>query len=158
MHTRTRNSPTDSGWMAHGFTLIEVMIVVAIVAILSAVALPAYSDYVTRGRIPDATSGLASRQVQMEQWFQDAHSYRATGVNDCAIGASDTRGSTFNFTCVAASDTTFTITATGKGTMAGFAYTINEGGTRTSAFTGTPASAGWTGSTSCWVTKKGESC
>ena len=39
----------------HGFTLIEVMIVVAIVAILSAVALPSYNDYVTRGRIPDAT-------------------------------------------------------------------------------------------------------
>lgn len=54
-----------------GFTLIEVMIAVAVVAILAAPALPSYRDYVTRGNIPEATSRLLTKQVQMEQWFQD---------------------------------------------------------------------------------------
>ena len=58
-----------------GFTLIEVMIVVAIVAILSMVAYPAYTDYVIRGNIPVATAGLATKQVQMEQFFQDRRTY-----------------------------------------------------------------------------------
>jgi type IV pilus assembly protein PilE len=158
MHTHTRTPPMDTGHHTRGFTLIEVMIVVAIVAILSAVAMPAYSDYITRGRIPDATSGLATRQTRMEQWFQDARSYRAAGSNDCAIGAADNSGTYFNFTCVAGSATTFTITATGKGPMTGFVYTVDQGAIRTSTFTGTGASSGWSNSTRCWVTKKGEAC
>lgn len=47
-----------------GFTLIELMVVI-----------PAYQDYVTRGRIAEATSELASKRVLMEQWFQDSRSY-----------------------------------------------------------------------------------
>jgi prepilin-type N-terminal cleavage/methylation domain-containing protein len=43
-----------------GFTLIEVMITVAIIAILSAVAIPSYNNYMVRGKIPKATTGLAS--------------------------------------------------------------------------------------------------
>jgi type IV pilus assembly protein PilE len=145
----------DTGHHARGFTLIEVMIVVAIVAILSAVAMPAYSDYITRGRIPDATSGLAARQTRMEQWFQDARSYRAAGSNDCgAVPASDTSGTYFDFGCAAGSATTFTITATGKGPMTGFVYTVDQNTTR--ATTGVPS--GWTANAACWVTKKGGTC
>lgn len=155
MHTHTRTPARTRGSAAHGFTLIEVMVVVAIVAILSAVALPAYNDYITRGRIPDATSGLSARQTRMEQWFQDARSYQAaTGTACGGTAASDTSASTsFDFTCTATA-TTFTLTATGKGPMSGFVYTVNESNAR--ATTGVPA--GWTASSTCWVTKKGGLC
>lgn len=58
----------------HGFTLIEVMIVVAIVAILAAVALPSYSEYIRRGHRADARAGL----LQAQQWLERAST--ATGV------------------------------------------------------------------------------
>ena len=147
-----------------GFTLIEVMIVVAIVGILAAIALPAYSDYVRRGRIPEATSNLAAYQGRMEQWFQDAKTYSAPGSAtvcgamqaavtlkyfglSCTPGAANTNGST----------TTYTLTATGSGSMAGFTYTVDQDGNKTSTITGV---SGWTAATpnNCWVTNKGGIC
>ena len=58
-----------------GFTLIEVMITVVIVAILAAVALPSYRNYQYRGKIPDAVSNLSAKRVKMEQYFQDNKTY-----------------------------------------------------------------------------------
>lgn len=127
-----------------GFTLIELMIAVALVAILAAVALPSYQDYVRRGNIPEATGGLGQGRIAMEQWFQDNRTY---------VGATcPGNGKNFNFTgCDAATATTFTITATGTGGMAGFIYTIDHDNARAST---TP----WGNGATCWITRKGESC
>lgn len=57
-----------------GFTLIEVMIVVAIVGILSAIAYPSYAEYVRRGHRADARAGL----LQAQQWLERAAT--ATGT------------------------------------------------------------------------------
>ena len=63
-----------------GFTLIEVMITIAIVAILAAVALPNYSAYITRGKIAEATSALLAMRTKMEQYWQDNRTYDSPGA------------------------------------------------------------------------------
>jgi type IV pilus assembly protein PilE len=138
-----------------GFTLIEVMIVVAIIAILAGVALPSYVDYLRRGRIPEATATLSTLQVKMEQWFQDNRSYyTSASVKTCGVTAS--ASSYFSFSCTASSDTAYIWTATGTGAMAGFSYTVNQDGKQTSVVSGV---SGWSSPTgSCWVTKKGGVC
>lgn len=129
-----------------GFTLIELMIVVAIVAILAAVALPAYTDYITRSRIPDATSNLATKRVQMESFFDNNRTY--VGATACA--ADTTTSQYFNFSCSVVDATSYTLQAVGKSAMAGFTFTVNQANSRT-----TPAvPSGWTSSTTCWVTHK----
>lgn len=140
-----------------GFTMIEIMIVVAIVAILASVALPSYRDYVTRGRIPDATSGLATRQTRAEQYFQDNRTYANVSAGNPNPGCvSDTTGKYFNFSCTAQSATAFTITAAGKGPMAGFSYTIDQTGSKTTS----AVPSGWTipSPNTCWTTRKGGEC
>ena len=133
-----------------GFTLIEVMIVVVIVAILASVALPSYNDYVIRSKITQAVQGLSARQTRMEQCFQDSRTYA-----NCAVCTTDNTGKDFNFTCVADA-TTFALTAAGKGSMTPFTYTVNQADAKSTTLSGAPS--GWTGSNTCWVLGKGGAC
>ena len=157
MHASTIGRPKGPP-PTRGFTLIEVMIVVAIVAILAAVALPAYQDYVVRGHIPDATSNLSTLQTRMEQWFQYQHKY-VNGA-DCggAPAASMPTTTDFTFTCTAGTNPdSYLLTATGKGVMAGFTYTVNQDSVRNT----TAVPSGWStppSSAPCWITKKGGLC
>lgn len=130
-----------------GFTLIELMIAVAIVAILASIALPSYQDYVRRGRIPEATSGLGQGRVVMEQWFQDFRTYEDAGGGSPRCPALT---SSFQFQCNRGA-ANFTITATGLGTMTGFEYTIDQAGAMTSK---TP----WGDGAACWITRRGDAC
>src|SRR5664279_1387765 len=138
-----------------GFTLIELMIVVAIVAILAAVVLPYYGDYVIRAKVPDATSALAAKRVQAEQFFQDNRTYVAAP----ACNADAATSPYFTFSCpVAATATAYTIQASGVGAMAGFTYTIDQNNAKTSTIIA-PARANWIAANGgCWITKAGGQC
>jgi len=133
-----------------GFTLIEVMITVAIVGILLAVAVPAYSDYVTRGRLAEAFTALGAAQPAAEQFWSNTRSYDKFDASPSFPSG----GTYFTYTLSNATASTYTITATGTGKMAGFVFTINESGTH--ATTGSPT--GWGTNASCWVDHKGGAC
>lgn len=141
--------------VTQGFTLVEMMVAVAIISILAAVAVPQYNSYVMRSRIPDATSALAARAVQSEQFFQDNRTFANTAAaNNPGCVADTTSSKYFNFSCASADATSFIIQAVGKSKMAGFTYTVNQAGAK--ATTAVPA--GWTSSATCWVARKDGSC
>lgn len=137
--------------MQKGFTLIELMITVTIVAILSSVAIPAYRDYVVRGKLIEATAALSDGKIKMDSSYADTNA----GIHTYANAPCPAATANFTYNCVVAQNT-FTITANSKGTLiagnpTGFNYTINETNTRTST-------TAWGNSATCWVIKKGGGC
>jgi len=142
---------------ASGFTLIELMIVVAVVGILAAIAVPSYSDYVRRGKIVEATNKLADHRVRMEQFFVDTRSYaNPPGSTNCGVAdpAYAAGSDAFKVSCTGASATAYVATATGQGSMSGFVFSINEANIRAT----TAAPAGWKTSANCWVLRRDGSC
>lgn len=141
-----------------GFTLIELMITVAIVAILAAVAVPAYRDYIVRSRLADATNALSSLRARMEQYYQDNRTYKnVSGKIQSPCAASSTLG-TFTIDCLSLEDTSYRLRATGSGMTTGFIYTMDHNGNQ--ATTKLPPDWGSVpdGGYTCWIMKKGGTC
>lgn len=147
-----------------GFTLVELMVVVAIIGLLAGIALPAYNKYVQRSKIAEAASNLSAARVIMEQWYQDNRTYKTSrGAAGTACGATmPTNIKHFTLGCVANTDDTYTITATGvtEQGMAGFAYTVDQSNTRASNMTAPATTAGWSNPNpnTCWTVKPGGVC
>lgn len=136
-----------------GFTLIEILIVIAMMAILMAIALPSYSDYLKRGRIVDGLVPLADMGAKLEQYFQDHRTYTGACSAD-SIAPLPAETSHFEYTC-ALTETPPKVTASGKGSMSGFVFTLDTQGVRKTAET----PAGWTKPTAnCWSSRKDGSC
>jgi len=105
-----------------GFTLVELMITVAILAVLAAVAIPMYSNYMNRAKQSDAIIGLKAAQMAQEQYFSENNDYSSTidilpGFNDTGADNSYAKGE-YTLTVVSAG-TNFVIDASwvdnGKG-------------------------------------------
>lgn len=140
-----------------GFTLIEVMITVAIVAILAMVAMPSYRDYILRGHLTDASNGLATIRAQMERHFQDNRTYATAGsfTTPCAATASTRTFNLFEVSCSGTpTATAFTLQAVGSGTVSGFTFTITEADVRATS----AAPTGWNTCATKWLLKRGATC
>ena len=149
--------PCRAGRRPSGFTLIEVMVTVAIVGILAAIAYPSYTSYITRSRIIDATTKLSDFRVRMEQWYQDNRTYlngAKCGVADPVTGSTDS----FSVTCTGTA-TSYTVTASGISTkgMGGFTYSLSLGATGLTKSTDA-VPTGWSKSATCWTTRQDGSC
>ena len=124
-----------------GFTLIEIMITVAIVAILASIALPSYRAYIERSRVPEGLDMLSAYAARMEQTYQDTGTYGA-------VACTPTLPSAANFTAsceISKGGQAYIATATGKNQMAGYTYSINHQGERR-----TVAHPKGAPSTPCW--------
>lgn len=116
-----------------GFTLIELMIAVAVFGILTTLALGAYGRYVLSSKLTESFSMLNEYRLKMEQLKQNSRSY-AEPLNTSICGVPATAGKYFDFTCVpAAFGKQFTATASNKGGVgmgnaADYSYTIDEMG------------------------------
>jgi type IV pilus assembly protein PilE len=142
---------------SRGFTIIELLIVIIIVGILTAVALPAYQDFTNRGKITEAFTGLSDFRVRMEQFYQDNRRYDGTGLGGCGAKAPDSKY--WNFSCDPGAAPSQTYTATAKGIttqgLTNFEYSINEKNERRTVTMGD----GWNGAGSaCWVRRKDGQC
>lgn len=136
-----------------GFTLIEILIVVAILGILAAIALPAYNQYVVRGKLTEAYSNLLAIRAQSEQYYQDNRSY-------AGMPCSTTNAKYFTYACSGLSATTYVVTASGiaGSDVEGIAFSIDQNNARSTTVTGPAASKGWAGNGTCWIVRKNGSC
>ena len=129
-----------------GFTLIELMIVVAIVGILAAVAYPSYAEYIRRGHRAEARAGL----LQAAQWMERAATAKGTYPLEADFPAAlkTVPNNRYDVSIASADGATFTLTATPKGAQVG-----DKCGNYTLANTGLRGAKGVTTGdivTECW--------
>jgi type IV pilus assembly protein PilE len=134
-----------------GFTLLELMVAVAVAGILATLALPSFSEYLLRGRIPQAAARLSTSELHLEQYFQDRRTY--AGAPECT---GDTTSNTyFDFGCPVVDDAHFVVQAVGKGSMSGFVFSVDDQSIRRTVSVPT----GWSlPGTDCWVVRRDGSC
>ncbi len=109
----------------HGFTLIELMIALTVIGILSAIAVPAYQQYIRRGACEEAKGALTGAANLLERFRAQTNSYVAAGA------PTPQNSSHATIAVTASTATTYTLTATGTGPLLGRGtLTLQSDGTR----------------------------
>lgn len=117
-----------------GFTLIELMITVAIVGILAAIAYPSYTKYVQRGYRSEGIAMLNDAAARMERFYAQGNAYNV-GTDLTKIGISSNTSPTGKYQLsVSSTDTSYTLTVIPQGPQASDTcgtMTLNQAGGRT---------------------------
>ncbi|WP_156030247.1 type IV pilin protein [Thiomonas sp. FB-Cd] len=140
-------APACSGRQTQGFSLVELMAVVAIAGILLAVGIPAYSNYVVKSRIQAAQNALLVTANDVRQYAQDHETY----VGSCTAPVA---AEGFQISCPTLTQTTYTVQALGTGSLAGFLFTLDQTGARVTA----QVPAGWAANPACWIADQQGDC
>jgi type IV pilus assembly protein PilA len=120
-----------------GFTLIELMIVVAIIGILAAVAIPAYQDYIIRSKMSEVAAALSACKTSVAEYSAARNAY----PTDTAQAGCSTTATTY-VSSLAVATGIITATTQNTGTGDNCALTLTPLGTANSI-------TGWSGSTGC---------
>ncbi len=103
-----------------GFTLIELVVVIAIVGILAAIAIPTFSEQVKKSRRAEAVTVLGDLQLRQERWRSNNTTYgtllQVTGTTGTSFNDAQ---SNYTFAVTVNTASAYTITATPKGSQAG---------------------------------------
>ena len=100
-----------------GFTLIELMVVVTVIAVLAAIAIPNYREYTKRGRRADAVQAVGDLQLKLERWRAENPSYANCGANCTSGNYPGVKDTDYYKLGLVAGVNTFTITATPTGSQ-----------------------------------------
>lgn len=126
--TGTRYANQSKKTRTKGFTLIELMIVIAILGILAAIAIPAYQDSVRKAKRADAQGALMGLANAMERYFTTNNTFLGAAAGGADTGAPaifstqvpvDGGTAYYNLTISAATASSYTLTATATGSQAG---------------------------------------
>ena len=103
---------------SRGFTLLELVITCAIIAILASIAYPSYINSVQKSRRAEATAALLGVASQIERWSTEKGTYATATLGTGGVFANRTENTYYNLTLSNLSATTYTVQATPTGVQA----------------------------------------